>query len=143
MTTSWLSHIKEAENCSPEDLAVTWIEQQRQEDGGNWAIQRVMQLCEPISDPELVWPIILRLVELSSDDLLLGDVAAGPLEDLLCGHGTLFIERVEAQAKQDRKFRRCLSGVWGWSSMSESMQARIRKAVGDEKLKAFPSSGRA
>ncbi len=129
-----LSHIKEAENCRPEDLAATWIEQQLQENGENWAIQRVMQLCGLCSDPELVWPIILRLVELSSDDRLLGDVAAGPLEDLLCGHGALFIERVEAQAKRDRKFRRCLSGVWGWSSMSESMQARIRKAAGEEKL---------
>ena len=137
------SRIKEAENCSPEDLAKKWIEQQRNDDGENWAIQRVMQLCDPISDPDLAWPIVLRLVELSPDDSLLGDVAAGPLEDLLCGHGTDVIERVEAQAKLDRKFRRCLSGVWGWSSMSESMQARVRNAVGEEKLQVAPATGRA
>ena len=132
-------HIKEAENCPAEDLAATWIEQQSHDDGEDWAIRRVTQLCEPVSDPEEVWPIILRLVELSINDQRLSDVAAGPLEDLICNHGGQIISRVEIQAKMNPKFRRCLSGIWGWSSMPEAMQARIKKVVGDEKLQLPPT----
>ena len=74
---------REARNCSVEELATAWIEQQREEEEGSWAIHHLIDLCGPTSDPEMAWPVILRLVELSTDDLLLSYVAAGPLEDFL------------------------------------------------------------
>lgn len=71
--------------------------------------------------------MILRLIELSPDDYVLANVAAGPLEDLLGLHAYGFIDRVENQARTNPRFRRCLSGVWGWSSIPDDVQVRLRR----------------
>ena len=96
--------------------------------------------CEAVDDmvrrePESAWLLILRLVELSPDDGVLASVAAGPLEDLLGLHPYVFIDRVEQLARSRRQFRRCLSGVWGWSSIPEDVQVRMRRTwEGEEPL---------
>jgi len=93
---------------------------------GFWAHEAVDLLVR--TEPEKAWSMILRLIELSPDDYVLARVAAGPLEDLLGLHSYAFIDRVETQASEDPKFRRCLSGVWGWSSIPEDVQVRMRRA---------------
>jgi hypothetical protein len=81
--------------------------------------------------------LILRLIELSPDDRVLADVAAGPLDVLLGLHPYEFIARVENRARSDAKFRRCLSGVWGWSSIPDDVQVRMQRAwEGEEPLQA-------
>jgi hypothetical protein len=80
-------------------------------------------------EPELAWRLVLLLVEMAPDDDLLGNVAAGPFEQLLCDHARRLIERVEERAADDAKFRRCLHGVWGWYSIPPDIQRRLR-AVG-------------
>ena len=75
-------------------------------------------------DPEAGWALILELIAAASDDRLLANVAAGPLEDLLVRAPEQFIERVELEARRDPKFRRCLTGVWG---LSTSIQERVAK----------------
>jgi hypothetical protein len=85
--------------------------------------------------PEEAWVMILRLVELSPDDRVLANIAAGPLEDLLGLHPYVFIDRIEQLARSDATFRRCLSGVWGWSSIPEDVQVRMRRTwEGEEPL---------
>ena len=71
--------------------------------------------------------MVTRLVELSPDDRILANVAAGPLEDLLKLQPHAFIDRIEEKAREDAKFRRCVSGVWGWTSIPDDVQARLRK----------------
>jgi hypothetical protein len=44
--------------------------------------------------PEEAWTIITRLVELSPDDRILANVAAGPLEDVLGLHPQAFVDRI-------------------------------------------------
>ncbi len=85
-------------------------------------------------EPERAFPLILSLIGASPSDEFLAIVAAGPLENLLCEHGEAFIERVEELARRDPHFRRGLAGVWGSSQMSADLQARLRTAVGDERL---------
>lgn len=134
---------------SPADMADTWISYSvwsatrprhdssrrrtlaefREEDAesdrhGFWAREAVNALVR--ERPEEAWSMILRLIELSPDDRVLADVAAGPLEDLLGLQPYAFIDRVVNQARHDAKFRRCLSGVWGWSSIPEDVQIRMR-----------------
>ena len=92
---------------------------------GFWACEAVD--VQVRKEPEMAWSMILRLIELSSDDRILANVAAGPLEDLLGLQAYTFIDRVEQQARQDAKFRRCLSAVWGWSSIPEDVQVRMRR----------------
>jgi Family of unknown function (DUF6869) len=82
--------------------------------------------------PEQAWLMILRLVDLAPDDRTLANVAAGPLEDLLGSQPSVFIDRVEHQSRTDAKFRRCLSGVWGWSSIPDDVQERMRRTWAGE-----------
>jgi Family of unknown function (DUF6869) len=92
---------------------------------GFWAVEAMNALVR--THPDEAWPMILRLVERSPDDRVLANVAAGPLEDLLTQQPHAFIDRVEKLAREDAKFRRCLSGVWGWSSIPEEVQLRMRR----------------
>ena len=92
---------------------------------GFWAWEAVEALVR--ERPEDGWSIITRLVELSPDDRILANVAAGPLENLLNLHAYEFIDRIEEKTRDDAKFRRCVSGVWGWSSIPEDVQLRLRR----------------
>jgi hypothetical protein len=103
------------------------------ERNGFWAWDTVDSLVH--KQPEQAWLLIVRLVELSNDDRMLATVAAGPLEDLLGSHPYEFIDRLERQSRTDAKFRRCVSGVWGWSSIPEDVQLRMRRTwEGEEPL---------
>ena len=79
--------------------------------------------------PEAAWPAIVRLVACAENDEALAYIAAGPLENLLADHGPTFIERVEAQAAHDSRFRRALKGVWGENRMEEDVIRRIAALV--------------
>ena len=58
------------------------------------------------------WAIVVRMLELTDDDELLGDIGANPLKYLIDHHGALLVDAVEAQAKSDQRLRRALSTVW-------------------------------
>lgn len=92
---------------------------------GFWAFEALNDLVR--ERPEEAWSIITRLVELSPDDTILANVAAGPLEDILSVHPSSFIDRIEEKARRDSKFRRCVSGVWGPSSIPDDVQMRLRR----------------
>ena len=76
-------------------------------------------------DPESLWKLILIIIR--TDDSLRTDqmLAAGEVENLLCKHGPAFIDRVEAQAKQDPRFAKILGGTWGWTRMSPEVWTRV------------------
>jgi hypothetical protein len=76
-------------------------------------------------DPESLWKLILAI--LRTDDSLRTDqmLAAGEIENLLCKDGPAFIDRVEAQAKQDSRFAKILGGTWGWTRMSPEVWTRV------------------
>jgi hypothetical protein len=96
-----------------------------------WAWNTVYEIVR--DDPERAWPIILKLYAQAPSELVLANIAAGPLEKLLCEHGPATIDRVLKIAKKDYRFRRTLRGVWGWSRMPEKIRARI-----DEVVKGVP-----
>jgi hypothetical protein len=125
---------KKTKEHDSEAILQAWIDYAARADADDdehfWACELVDDLVR--SDPEAAWPLILELVRRSQSDDLLANVAAGPLEDLLVRHGEAFIERVERQAQADRRFRKCLRGVWGWSAIPKDVQARIQAAVKDE-----------
>ena len=75
-------------------------------------------------DPEMGWLLVLDLVEAAPDDLVLANIAAGPLENLLNNSSDLLVDRVDNEARRNPKFRRCLTGVWG---LPTSIQSRIAK----------------
>ena len=84
------------------------------------------------NDPEGAWQVIQALVRRCIRDEVLAYIAAGPLEDLLCAHPLVFIDRVESLARTDLHFRRALSGVWGWERMPPEVLARIDAILAGE-----------
>ena len=63
-------------------------------------------------DPEQAWATILEVLSKTDSLQVLGQLAAGPLEDLLSNHGEHFIDRTEELARIDPKFAVLLGGVW-------------------------------
>ena len=79
--------------------------------------------------PELSWAFLLGLIAAVPDSLLL-HVGAGELEDFCWAASESYIERIEAEAAGDPRFRRALTHVWpGGDQIPSTLYARIRAAV--------------
>ena len=61
---------------------------------------------------ERLWQFILAVYRRKPSQKVIGNLAAGPLEDLLGKFGHKFIERVIALARSDKDFKFLLGGVW-------------------------------
>ena len=82
-----------------------------------WSIERFMLvLPDQSADPEDCWLAILEVLSRNPHERVLGNLAAGPLEDLVDYHGPAFIERIEQHARRDPAFRALLRGVWKGST---------------------------
>jgi|KBSMisStaDraftv2_1062788.scaffolds.fasta_scaffold42094_2 hypothetical protein len=99
-----------------------------QQDSHFWAYLRLHRMTE--TQPERAWPLVLAVVQRTSDPAVLNYVAADILEDILCIHATALVDRVETLAREDQHFRRALGEVWGWSRMPADVRARLDRAVG-------------
>ena len=119
------------ETRSPSALAAEWIE--------NWSTPEgsalgpieasVLDWALPREQPELCLAAIvevLRRLESSSSNQLLGVLAAGPLEDLLNHNGNAVMEEVDLLARQDPEFRLLLDGVWG-HAINPEILAKLAK----------------
>lgn len=85
-------------------------------------------VIEMASDiPEVLWPIILRMVAEAPDEHYLDAIGAGPLENLLWFHGPAFVDRIEGAARADTRFRTALGYVDGWgTSITTDVTERLR-----------------
>jgi hypothetical protein len=79
-------------------------------------------------EPEKAWEAILTALEDERFSPYLGNLAAGPLEDLLGKHSDLVLERVEARAAKDPRFATLLAGVWQYT-MSDETWSRVQLAA--------------
>lgn len=75
------------------------------------------------------WLAILEVLSRDPPEEVIGVLAAGALEDLIRSHGPAFIERIEAESRRNKAFRRLLGGVW--QSTAPEIWARIQKARGE------------
>src|SRR5882672_3443482 len=97
-------------------LASSWANLQKAKpteldsDPNFWAHEKLWKLTR--ESPEEAWEAILAIKQYDSSDFVLGNIAAGPLEDLLCFNGESVIHLVEDRAKHDMAFRKTLAGVW-------------------------------
>jgi hypothetical protein len=93
-----------------------------------WAFDEMNRLVR--QDPEEAWPWIVEMVQRAPNDRILAFVAAGPLEDLIRLHAATFIDRIETAAKNDREFRKALSGVWV-ADVPPDIEERLACVIGD------------
>lgn len=99
-----------------------------------WALYDLLE-----DDPKLAWEAIKVVVgHYTEEDLfskirteaqvVVGQLAAGPLEDLLSERGAEFISEIEQEARKDRRFRWALGGVWQ-STTPDNLWARVQKVA--------------
>src|SRR5581483_5575362 len=63
-------------------------------------------------DPEATWRTILSILGKNPPEVVVGQIAAGPLEDLLDIHGREFIDRVELECRSNPELAKLLSGIY-------------------------------
>jgi len=116
MVTDWLALQRVPESSTEHDKLF-------------WAFGRLCDLC--CDAPDEAWDVILCMLAQDHSPVILENLSAGPLEDLLAKHGPTIIDRVEAQARRDPWFARLLGGVWQ-NAMSPEVWTRVQ-AVWDRK----------
>ena len=102
-----------------EDTAYT----KRDNSATEWAIDKIFDIT--FENPEELWDLILEILHRNPPVEVKQVLAAGPLEDYLAKCGEKVIERVEAQAAKDKKFKSLLGGVWQ-NTMSEDVWSRVQ-----------------
>jgi hypothetical protein len=94
-----------------------------------WAWQELNRIYQD-EGLDAVWPVVLAIIEKANDGAL-GSVGAGILEDMLRRDGAAAIDRVEAEAARDPRFRFALSHVWR-GKMPANLWDRVVAARGEE-----------
>ncbi len=113
------------------DIARGWVEIYRAAEGSEtrdanfWAYEALDDLRN--HDLERYWEIIVEIRRLDDSDQILSNLAAGPLEDLLAKSGNAFIERCEALARVDPRFKFMLGMVWK-NAIPDDIWERLRAA---------------
>lgn len=88
-----------------------------------WAIGRFFELME--CNPELCWQALVEISRRNPPSNVIANAGAGPLEDLIDGHGDQFIDRIELEARRSRVFREMLAVVW--QSGSDEVWSQVIK----------------
>lgn len=111
-------------------LSAEWIKAEEQDDEtsehNHWSVDYVIELPLDGNFEEL-WSFIQYTYKNKMTNLVIENLAAGPLEDLLSYAGEAYIDEIEQLAKDDPKFRSVLGGVWQ-NNMSDEVWERVQKS---------------
>ena len=97
-------------------LAKTWIFAQKLGvgtlgyDRHSWAVDELVDLA--FHQPNTLWELILRILEIDRSEKVVAAIGAGPLEDLIVQHGEAFIDKVEQLAAKSPAFKTAMQNVW-------------------------------
>jgi len=97
-------------------LVKTWIFAQRLGAGAlgyerhSWAVDELVDLA--FHQPNTLWELILRILEIDRSEKVVEAIGAGPLEDLMVQHGEAFIERVAQLAAVSPTFKATMRHTW-------------------------------
>ena len=108
------------------DAAAPWRAESEEADWdeGSTASSIVTMMSFTARPAQQLQFIQAAMAHAESDDEL-GDLAAGPVEELLGRHGSEYIDRLERWAATDPKVARMLTGVWR-HMMADDIWARVR-----------------
>ena len=102
------------------DLAERWLTSPN----GGWTedSEELYRLID--CDPDQALKVILGAAQLTTEPLMLANLAAGPLEDFLGRHGERYLDVFHALALREQRLREVLDGVWQ-GSMPKRVWHRI------------------
>lgn len=79
-------------------------------DKHKWAVDEVIELA--FDQPDQLWMVIKKILELDGSAEIVGAVGAGPLEDLITRYGDRYIDAIEDYARTSDRLRAAIRGVW-------------------------------
>lgn len=97
-------------------LAKTWIFAQKLGvgtlgyDRHSWAVDELIDLA--FHRPNMLWDLILRILQIDRSKEIVAAIGAGPLEDLMVQHGETFIDRIEQLAAVSPIFKEAMRHAW-------------------------------
>jgi len=131
----WIAYARLGPDSAPEEVfSDGWVLVDLAMDGSPIAWDAIVQVIR--SFPEEEFYSIERTVAQQVGGL----AAAGPLEDLISEHGSVFIDVVEMEARKDRRFAWALGGVWQ-STTPEDIWDRVRRVADYSYWKRSSSDG--
>lgn len=128
-------------NPTAEELAADWIASRKadahHDTSGHLAQFLLVEF--PQEEPDLTWETIILVVggypeseyyaeESTEAQKVCGELAAGPVEDLLSYHGDRFIDRFEEETRRDRRMAWLLGGTWQFT-MTDEVWQRVQLAA--------------
>ena len=90
------------------EVAEGWITKQQ----NDWTEDDKRLYSTLKSSPDQMLATIFAIMQMTDDETVLANLAAGPLEDFLGRHGEMCLEAIEALAKAHKRLREVLNGVW-------------------------------
>lgn len=113
------------------DLAHRWINLQRVPQDSA-AARELMGAAVQVNmlalrQPQDCWALVMTIFNQTSDEWVLTNLAAGPLESLVTRHPEEILPLLENEARNSERFRDMLSSVWE-NLMPEDAWRRIRAA---------------
>lgn len=75
-----------------------------------WAHEELWELCR--NSPDEALEIIVNLIDSSPNEWVLGNVATGPFEDLMCYHGEHVMPKLKELSKSHPALIQAMAGVW-------------------------------
>jgi hypothetical protein len=113
-------------------IADAWIALVRSEEDSEeheknfWSFATIWNLT--LEAPIGCWGVILTIFKKDRSELILDDLAAGPIESLLAFNGRKVIGLLENAAVEFPEFRAMLSGVWR-NAIPEDVWQRLQKVI--------------
>jgi hypothetical protein len=113
-----------------DELARAWVEQysrsDRDRDDNLFAIMDFERDLRE-DDPDRMIDLILEILKIESNPVMLSLLAAGPLEDVI---SMSTIDRIEREARANKRFHDLLGGVWYYRACDE-LKTRLDALVSD------------
>jgi hypothetical protein len=75
-----------------------------------WAYEQLDNFIH--NDPQQALDVILKVIEINSSELILSNLGAGPIEDLMCYKGNEVISKIKDEAKGNANFKKALASTW-------------------------------
>lgn len=125
-------HPLDCETMPVPALARAWVEQysksDRDRDDNFFALMDFERDLRE-EDPDRAIDLIVEVLKIETNPVLLSMLAAGPLEDVI---SMRTIDRIEREARADRRFHDLLGGVWYFRAPDE-LKARLDALIGDNR----------
>ena len=91
----------------------------------DWASDEIDELVA--EQPDDAISTLVFLADAAPDDGALGYLGAGPVEELIIGHGSdVVIDRVEGAARRNERFRMALASAWYDDHVTPEVRERLR-----------------